>query len=267
MRAQSITEVIDAAHLSKYVQSPFKTRGGILLIGPPETLRTTIVENSLSDYPDAKVLCDLNVRQLMDMWEDLSAGKITTLAFTEFAKLYARNPNVARNIEMHILQMVEEGMSATTIKDQRMSSTKARALVIAACSEKFYATRFTEWMDSGFARRFLHCSYRLADPWALADAQQHRMLIDLGNIKRKLPANRSITWIVDEREMKEIRRSLKHQFSKGVATPFHLAANIFCVLKWKYDANEAMRIWRDFGETMQEETAMMDLPPLEVRKA
>jgi hypothetical protein len=260
MHVRSMLEVLDAAHLTKFVRSPFSTRGGILLIGPPETLRTTVISSALEDYPDALVLSDINVRQLIEMREDMSAGKITTLAFSELAKLYARNPAVAKNIEGHIMALVEEGLSLASFQDKRMSSSKARALVIAACTEKFYGQRYTEWSDSGFARRFLHSAYRLADPWALADSQERRVRIELGNIKRKIPGNREIKWDVTEDEMAIVRRLLKHQFRRGVSTPFHLAANIFCVLKWKHDAREAMIIFKDFAESLQDETAEMMLP-------
>jgi hypothetical protein len=259
MHVNSLLEVLDGAYLTKFVESPFKPRGGILMIGPPETLRTTFIENVFADYPDALVLSDINVKQLLEMREDMSAGKITALAFSELAKLYARNPAVAKNIEGHIMALVEEGMSLASFQDKRMASSKARVLVIAACTEKFYGQRFTEWMDSGFARRFLHCQYRLDNPWALADAQEKRLLIEFGSIKRKVPGNRVIKWNLDAGEMKTIRRTLKFQFRKGISTPFHLSANIFCVLKWKYDAHEAKRIWIDFSESLQDDSALLQL--------
>ena len=259
MHVHSLMEVLDAAYLSKFVQSPFQSKGGILLIGPPETLRTTIIDNVFADYPDALVLSDVNVKQMMEMREDMSAGKITALAFSELAKLYARNPAVAKNIEGHIMALVEEGMSLASFSDKRMSSSRARVLVIAALTEKFYMQRFTGWMDSGFARRFLHCQYRLHDAWALADAQEHRTLIDFGSIKRKTPGNRTIKWDVTPEEMKSLRKSLKFQFRKGISTPFHLAANIFCVLKWKHGEKDARSIWLDFSECIQDEGAELIL--------
>ena len=263
MHARSLLEVIDCAHQTKYVRSPFPSRGGILLIGPPETLRTTMIENALEDYPDALVLSDVNVRSLIDMREDMSAGKITTLAFPELAKLYARNPSVAKNIEMHVMALVEEGLSLASFQDKRIASSKARVFVIAACTEKFYGMRFTDWSDSGFARRFLHCSYRLEDPWALADAQEKRVRIELDTIKRKIPGNKEIKWTVTDEEMHTIRKTLKYQFRKGVSTPFNLAANIYCVLKWKHNANEAMSIYQDFAQCLQDEAAMLTLPPVD----
>jgi hypothetical protein len=265
MKVRSLLEILDAAYLTKFVESPFKPRGGILLIGPPETLRTTIIENALADYPDSLVLSDINVKQLMEMREDMGAGKITCLAFEELAKLYARNPAVAKNIEMHIMALIEQGMSLASFQDKRMASTKARVLVIAACSEKFYGQRFTSWMDSGFARRFIHCQFRLDNPWALADAQEKRTLIDFGSIRRKVPGNRAIKWNVDPAEMKEIRKTLKFQFRKGIATPFHLSANIYCVLKWKYDAMEARTIWKDFATSLQDDSAMLTFERPEVK--
>ncbi|PWT73857.1 MAG: hypothetical protein C5B59_12395 [Bacteroidetes bacterium] len=260
MKIQNLQEALDAAYLSKYVESPFKTRGGILLIGPPETLRTTIIDNVFGEYPDAFVLSDINVKQLNEMREDMAAGKITALAFSELSKIYARNPAVAKNIEGHIMALVEEGFSLASFQDKRMSSSKARVFVIAACTEKFYGQRFTEWTDSGFSRRFLHCMYRLENPWALADAQEHRTLIELGDVKLKLPGNRRIKWNVEESEMKMIRKTLRHQFMKGISTPFNLSANMFCVLKWKFDAAEARRIWMDFSECIQGEAATLELP-------
>lgn len=266
MHVRSLLEVLDASHLTKFVKSEWPTRGGILLIGPPETLRTTLMNSAYNDYPDALVLGDINVKQLIEMREDMSAGKITTLAFTELAKLYARNPAVAKNIEGHIMALVEEGLSLASFQDKRISSTKARVLVVGACTEKFYAQRFTEWSDSGFARRFLHCMYRLEDPWALADSQEKRQLIDLGTIKRKIPGNRAIAWNVEPNEMTFIRKSLKYQFRKGISTPFNLVANIFCVLKWKYDATEAKAIFLDFAECLQDDAASLVLPRLEPKK-
>ena len=35
-------ECLAAAHLSNYVDSPFHERGGIMLVGPPGSLRTTL---------------------------------------------------------------------------------------------------------------------------------------------------------------------------------------------------------------------------------
>ena len=263
MLVHSLLEVLDCAYLSKYVQSPFKQRGGILLIGPPETLRTTFIESAFSDYPDALILSDINVKQMIEMREDMSAGKITVLAFSEFAKLYARNPAVAKNIEGHVMALVEEGMSLASFQDKRMASNKARVFVIAALTEKFYGQRFTEWMDSGFARRFLHCTYRLDDAWALADAQEQRKLIEFDSIRRKLPGNRNINFNVDSSEMKMIRKTLSFQFQKGVSTPFNLAANIFCCLKWKHGPEEALKIWKDFSECLQKDGAALILPKLE----
>lgn len=265
MQVRSILEVIDAAHLTKFIRSPFSTRGGLLLIGPPETLRSTIIQSALEDYPDALVLSDINVRQLIEMREDMAAGKITTLAFTELSKLYARNPAVAKNIEGHIMALIEEGLSLASFQDKRMTSTKARIMCIAACTEKFYGSRFTEWMDSGFCRRFLHCVYRLDDPWILADSQEHRMKVELGAIKRKIPGNREIRWTVTSAEMHVIRKLLSFQFQKGISTPYHLAANIFAVLKWKHEAQEAMKIFKDFAECLQNDSAKMVLPAVVVR--
>lgn len=262
MNASSLLEILDCAYLSKFVETPFGTRGGILLIGPPETLRSTLIDNVFADYPDALVLSDTNVQQLIKFREDMAAGKITTLAFGELAKLYARNPNVARNIEGHLMALVEEGMSVASFQDGRMASSKAKVFVVAACTEKFYQMRFTEWMDSGFARRFLHVQYRLENPWILADAQEKRQLLSLDNISRKIPGNRKIAWIVEPPEMKFIRSTLKFQFRKGISTPFHLAANIYCALKWKYDAHEARRIWKDFSEALQDDSAFLILDQL-----
>jgi hypothetical protein len=57
-----------------------------------------------------------------------------------------------------------------------------------------------------------------------------------------------------------IRRQLKFQFRKGVSTPFNLVANIFCVLKWKHDADEARSIFVDFAECMQDHAALLKMP-------
>src|SRR6476646_6884687 len=132
MKARSLLEVIDAAHLSYYVESPFPSRGGLMLVGPPGVLKSTFIASGLSDYPSALVLSDLNVQQLVRLRDDLSGGRYTSIGFTEFEKLYQRASSTSENIEGHIKALVEEGFTRASFEDQRMATMSARALVVGA---------------------------------------------------------------------------------------------------------------------------------------
>src|SRR5215831_9904025 len=232
MKTQTMLEILDSAHLTKYVKGPFPQRGGMFLIGPPGSLRTTFMEDVLENHPDALVVGDLNIQTLLRLRSDFRSGRYSTLAFTEFAKLYARRADTAANVEMAIQQLVEEGYRNPSFNDQRMSVSKSRCFVVAAITEAFYAKKFSEWEESGFLRRFLWVNVALANGHLLMDAVARWQLLDLGNYQSKTPGNKFIPMHTTEGENHELRVMLKEQ--PGETTPFVLMKKMLSVLKWKY---------------------------------
>jgi hypothetical protein len=260
MNKITLLEVLDAAHLSKHVNGPYTQRGGIMILGPPATLKTTFIKNALEDHHDALVLSDVNIQTLISLRDDLRTGRYNTLAFTELEKLYQRRADTASNIEGSLKQMVEEGFHRASFEDQRLSISKTRCMVIGAMTNDFYARHFDEWEKSGFARRFLWCNIELENAYKLMDAVAAWELLSLGEYRSKSPGNKSIPYNVTKAENDQLRLMLKTQ--RGTITPFVLLKKILCVLKWKYGKREhgkPMRIMRDFSECLTDHGAQIHL--------
>jgi len=255
----TLLEVLDAAHLTKYVNGPFKQRGGIMLIGPPGAMKTTY-QQVLEDHHDALVMGDINIQTLHKLKEDLRSGRFSTFAFTEFEKLYQRRADTATNIEGAIKQLVEEGYTKPSFVDQRVAASRAYCMVIGAMTSDFYERQFNEWEKSGFLRRFLWCNYSIANPWVHMDAIARWERLDLGSYKSKVPGNRSIPHSVDQDESYKLRGFLKEQ--PGTTTPFVLMNKILSVLKWKYGKTEPkkpMQIVADFAQCLRRDGAEIEL--------
>lgn len=251
MDTQTLLDILDAAHLTKHVNSEFPQRGGIMLFGPPATLKTTFIENVLSEHYDALVIADINIQTLMKLRTDFRTGRYSTMAFTELSKLYARRADTSANLEGAIHQLVEEGFSIPSFVDQRMMSTKVRCLVVGAMTEQFYESKYNEWIDSGFMRRFLWCNISISNAALLMDSVSRWRKLNLGEYQTKTPGNKTIPYKVSEEEDKELRVMLKEQV--GTTTPFVLMKKILSVLHWKYDKRypkKARQIIQDFAPCM-----------------
>lgn len=231
-----------------------------MMEGPPATLKTTFIQNVLDEHYDALVVSDINIQTLMKLRSDFRTGRYSTLAFTEFSKIYARRGDSSANLEAAIHQMVEEGFTKPSFVDQRMSMTRSRCFVIGAMTEAFYETKYNEWMDSGFLRRFLWCNLSISHSHLLMDSIAQWTPLDLGDYKTKTPGNKFIPLCVSDKENTELRLMLKEQV--GTTTPFVLMKKILSVLHWKYDKDEPKRAWyimEDFAPCLLREGAEIDL--------
>lgn len=208
-----------------------------MLIGPPGVMKTTFINAAYQEWPNALVLSDINVNQLVPLRDDLISGRYRTIAFTAFDKLYQRHSSTSSNIEGHISALVEEGFQRASFEDQRMTSFKARCLVVGGLPYGIYSRKFNEWAESGFARRFLWCFIRLSDPEKIQDAIHDWKLIDMACAARIEPKTRNIPYNVTEAESRMLQKLVKEQ--PGEATPFILIKKIYCALKWKYSRKPA----------------------------
>jgi hypothetical protein len=241
MNIKFLTEFLDAAHLSRYVDHKRPQRGGIILVGPPGALKSTVIKSALNPYPQALVLSDLNMNTLTKMKEDMVSGRYCTLAFEEMQKLYERNASTASNIEGAIKAFVDQGFLHPSFSDQRMVGLEARMLVIGAMTYNFYSTNYTRWTESGFARRFLWMFYRTSSYNVIGDAIEQNRDIMMDDIPRKWPNDRQIPYNISVDEAKWLRSILRYQVDD--LTCQILMQKIFCVLKWKYnDAKKAREV-------------------------
>lgn len=239
MNYPSLIEIVTASHLSRYVQSQYPQRGGLMMVAPAGQLKSTSVE-VLDHYPDAKVVSDLNVQTLIKLRDDIVSGEIQTLAFTDIEKLYKRHGAVASNIEGIIMALVEEGFRKASFQDQRMIAMPARCAVIGAMTLKCYEQHVTEWTDNGFARRFLFLHYHVENAWKLEEAIKQWKRYELDNTySARVPADRQIPYIVTAKQQVIIERALKHQRSR--LSPRIMLQKITAVLNWKF-AKEPKRV-------------------------
>jgi hypothetical protein len=253
MKIGSLIEVLSAIHLSSFINSPFPDRGGIMLVGPPGSLKTAISE-VLDNYPSAIILSDLTVKQGARLREDISSEKTTTLAFSDFAKLYQRAAAGAANIEGFLRALTGEGFRRANWEDSRMTVIPARACVVACMTERLYTQKYGDWLDDGFARRFLWSHFKLADPWAITNAIIKGVRLEFGSengFNPKIPTSKkTISAAIPEAESKKLLTMLRHQPGREIG--LIVMQKMLCALRWKFpkEPERGMAILEDFSESL-----------------
>jgi len=272
MQLLNLYRFIAAAHLTYAVDAvpdAFSQCGGVMLVAPPEQMKTTVVK-CLSGYGDCLVLSDLNVRQLAKYLRDeISRGTYHTLALTAFEKLYKRDADTAANIEASLSAMMEEGFGHASFEDSRAFVRTAKCLVVGALVESAYRQSYSSWVESGFARRFLWVHFRLKDQMLLTRAivNWEPIQISNGNGLPSLPFGNSIPWTTTKEELIDIWGLIKDQ--PGHSTPHILCAKVMSVLKWYFrhsesPANEAWAVFRDVSKSFRmREGALVEVEVME----
>lgn len=223
------------------------------MVAPPGHLKTTIV-NSLQTFPDALCLSDINIKSLALIRDDIMGGRFRTLAFGEMEKLYARNPNVASNIEAHLRQFVEEGMRNLSFEDSRMALRPGRCLVVAGMTPSMYGRRLSNWEANGFARRFLRLNWNLSNESLIMDAIDRWRKLELSRtIVLSWNGKAHMRYNLDEKESHMIRTLLKDQLH---STPFVLMKKTACVLKTKLP-KEWSKVMQDVAEGLRRDGALL----------
>lgn len=261
----AMAEVLCAAHLSRYVQAPFHDCGGIILVGPPGVLKSTLLY-TLEDYQNVVVISDLNVQSLTDMREAIASKTVGTLVIPELAKLYERDPRTAANLEGHIRALVDEGFKAPSFKSQEMARLSAHCVVLSAITESTRDDRFQHWKASGFNRRFLWPLIRMERPEILDDATERWQAIDFRlRYLPQPPHGGMIPNSTTPLERRQLAAMLRHQPGPTHTTQAHLMVRILAVLKWWYRMDErgpgeAMHVMRLFGRSLGKQGAELSVP-------
>src|SRR4029079_19762878 len=151
--AQVVMDFIGAVYLSQYVQSPYRSRGWLMLIGQPETLKTTFLL-PLRHYPGVEVRSDLNVSSLNIMRGDMASGRCKAIVFGECAKLYARHDTTSMNLEKQLQALVDEGYWSASTEGSNVS-LQTDCQIFGAMTDMFYQHHYQRWKEAGFLRRFL----------------------------------------------------------------------------------------------------------------
>lgn len=256
MKTSSLLQVLAAGHLSCHIDGipkAFSQRGGIMLVGPPENMKTTMA-SALEKYTDALVVGDVTVKQLIKIRDQISARKINTLVLPAFEKLYKRDQDTASNVEGHLQAMTEEGFQHASFEDHETFIRPAKCFVVGACVEEHYRMHDPKWRRSGFTRRFLWSHFLLDDPNLIRRSILEWKPLDL-SARDDLPGipSQRIAFDVSREERVRIAKLIHEQ--EGTSTPFVLSVKILNVLKWRYrdeknPAKKAMEIFEDFAGSL-----------------
>lgn len=266
MLATDMVELICAAHLGHMVDGPFDERGGIMLVGPPSTMKTTFVSVLDRYYPDAVMLSDINVKSLVQMRDAIASGRTNTLVLPELQKIYERADVTSSNVEGTIRALAAEGFHAASFQDSRQNRMVARAFILAALVPELVEQHFPAWETSGYNRRFLWPMIRLKDPLALEKAAVHwtRIPFQISHVPT-MPLGGHIPNITTVSERRGLALMVKYQPGGDHAIQIQILTRILAVLKWWYresgrDRNP-MEILEAFAPSLHKGVDI-ELPPL-----
>lgn len=228
-----------------------------MLVAPPASLKSSTLD-FLTEYPSVMIVSDLNVQSFNSMRGDIVAGTTTTLVFSDLEKLYQRHSSVASNLEGHIKALADEGFRRPSFQDQRAISMPAHAAIIACMTEDFYERKIGQWLNDGFARRFIWCHYTLENPDIILDAIREGELLNLGSngFSPVIPSSRRISGALDKNEVIYLQRTLR--FHRQRETPFILMKKIAAVLKWKFGKGWK-KIIMDFEQSLTKNGAKVTI--------
>ena len=249
VRISTLMECVKAAHLSTYVDSQFSHASGLMIVGPPGVLKTTILK-ALDSYESVLTLSDVNSKVLHGIIKtQLTNNAIKSLVLPEVQRIYERDPRTAAGVEGTIRSLVEEGFSGASFEDPTVSRFTARAFVIGAMTDKFRDENWQRWNDSGFARRFLWCLIRLGDPSILMNAVEQGRLAMVADDVVPMPTPPFGTIpALDVSQRRRIRPLVRKQ-PKPSNVQFELMCRMAAVLVFYYKRN---KIKRDPIEAIQE---------------
>lgn len=255
--------ILNAAHLAYMVDSPFDERGGIMLVGPPGTWKTTLINLSFKGYSDKSFHTDITTKQLVSLRSKMADGSIRSLLFEEFAKIFARtNQGAGVNVEKHIQALIEQGFHRASYEDSALVTVRAQAFVVGGLIYSEYEKRFASWMEDGFARRWIWCHIIMEKPGKLIDSVEKWRKIELSTTLSFSQPTDVIPHSVTEDEARQIRKFVEKQ--PGQPESAKLLHKILSVLRWRESLGEikepAFSVLKEFSYTLDDTPARLRLP-------
>lgn len=224
-----------------------------MIAGPPGTLKSTIIK-TIDAMDKGLSLSAINMTTFRALVNEIANKKIRTLAFEEFASVYAGDPRTASRVETTLAAMAEQGHSTMGLQDERMQRLEARCAVIAAMVPEFHEQKFRRWDDSGFHRRFLWSLIRVADPDKLTNSVIEWQRLDIPNSRvPNIPLSLIIKDSLSPTERRELLRSLKKQPGGDVTSQLRTLCKMTSALAWWYSRSskkDAMKTIRTFSQTL-----------------
>lgn len=267
-RIETLVEAVSCIHLASYVQSPYKDRGGLMLVGPAGVMKTTVLDVLDNNHANALSVSNAHMATMKKLQPAFYNGQIRSLCFPDLQSIYAGDPRTASRIEQMMMQLAAE--ATRTIggeEDSRYAKFKGYCTIFAAMTPAFYTQRINKWEESGFSRRFLWATYTLLDPEILMRAIAQWTRANIGStLIPRCPVNNLITDTLTRKEREEIAGWLRHQ-----PQPHEIQFQVLCkatsALAWHYKINKirrsAMNTMREFAETLQHDAALLKFPEQE----
>jgi len=252
MKFNTLVEVVAAVHLTPKVSGEVSSeRGGIMLVAPPGQLKTTAIEY-LDSFPKTKLISNITTHSLNQLRQDFLSEEIITMGFPDYDMIYKRHGSVASQIEGTLMGLMGEGFRNPAFSDQRVNVTKARCTIIGGITIKCYERNISEWIDSGFARRFLWSRYTLKNGHLLEEAisRWRRYVLD-NDFVMKVPSQNLIPYSLTHKQAQEVLYQLRFQHDRKL--PYITAQKIISVLTWKHGMKEGWNLWNDFAPSCGKE--------------
>lgn len=261
MKFSTLMEITAAGHLSSYVESPFKWRGGLFLVAPPGSLKSTLAE-VVNTYRGVVAVSDINIPPLIAMKEDMQSLAIRTLVFSDWGKIYKRNPAVAANIEGVIMAYAEEGFRRAAFQPQSISTSLARCTILGAMTPGLFDFKIERWKTDGFYRRFVFARYSVNGMDILDDALLNQRLAKFHNgFDTRTPvAPLGIPYELSKSNMALIDDAT-HQIMYRQGN-IAMLQKILSVLKWKHGEKSAVKIFKDFMPCLSKDGGTLELEEL-----
>lgn len=262
LKLDSLVEVLIAFHLTSYVDSPMQDRGGIALVAPPGSLKSSVINSCYEDFSDTLALSDIDAKTLNALTPDFETGRYRTLALPDFEKIYQRNPATASNAEGILAALTAQGRTEASYDDHRtIGLSKARCAVVLGMVPVVVKKRVTEWIDNGFARRFLWVNFQLANPRAIVEAIHEWTRIEFeNNVAISIPSKKGIPSIeITPAESRKLEKMIARQYDTAI--PLLIMKRIYTVLRWKYKDNpkRAMEVLVDFSQSLGRNRADLEI--------
>jgi hypothetical protein len=251
VRLSTLCEVLCAAHLSSYVESPIADRSGVMLVAPPGALKTSAVRIVDRSYANALAYSNLNTKTLMRLRTELIAGTMRSIVLPDLQAVYAGDPRTADRLEHALMQLSAEGSVGASWEDSRFQRFESRATIIGAMPYDFFHQRVEQWEPNGFFRRFVWFFYALDRPEAINEAlvRWERVRLNGLTVIPQVPAD-TLAMTLTEGERRELLFLLKDQPGPKEAALVMLS-RIATVLRWHYqrigNKHDAMDTIREFA--------------------
>jgi len=156
-------------HSYRVHSDTFKARGGVLLLGPPGNLKTTIL-NTFEGQTGFHLVSDITSNSLLGIRNQILSGRIHTVAIQDLNKIYERKAETTANIMGNLRALMDEGFTQMAHENKVPVRVKARSLVLAACTSGLWENEYASWMSNGLGRRLIHSTFRLKTKGIIADA-------------------------------------------------------------------------------------------------